>query len=461
MTPYQTDDILEGDTPSVLALSWGKGDPQKDAIHVVVLDEEGRLRDHLKLDNLLDEKLIESFTDLVKRRDPDVVVVGGFTVRTKGLRDQLAWLLNGETPEPIDDVPTANPPNGSATSSSQPNGHGPAPAAPSDWAGAGGWNDATSGNTNSGAGFDNANTQDTLPSSSSVATAGWGNSNDSAPTNWGGSGWGDTANNAPGEWNAQSSSSNNPGTNQADANPWGTLAQQQDPPQANTSSPERPRSSQDKGKDKDKKIPIIYVNDEVARIYQHSKRAEEEYGRLPLIARYCVGLARYVQSPLNEYAALGADLPAIMFDEAQNLVSVLQVASPRQLLTQGHIGSPRQTARCSGTCPRQHRQHRGGRHQSCGRRFLLSEPAALCLRNGSSESPADGSKDISTCEGFPHSNHRYTPDVLLVGRHYSQSDTVHQRRPHGKQHLPQLRRLPPDLERFELPQVFFEEAQSE
>jgi hypothetical protein len=72
----------------------------------------------------------------------------------------------------------------------------------------------------------------------------------------------------------------------------------------------------------DMNIPVIYVHDEVARIYQHSKRAEEEFSALSPTAKYCVGLARYVQSPLNEYAALGPDITAISFDEdSQQLVS--------------------------------------------------------------------------------------------------------------------------------------------
>ena len=69
--------------------------------------------------------------------------------------------------------------------------------------------------------------------------------------------------------------------------------------------------------------PVIYVRDEVARIYQHSKRGEDEFAALPAIARYCVGLARYVQSPLNEYAALGSDIAAIsLLDDDQHLVSI-------------------------------------------------------------------------------------------------------------------------------------------
>ena len=75
----------------------------------------------------------------------------------------------------------------------------------------------------------------------------------------------------------------------------------------------------------DSNIPVIYVHDEVARIYQHSKRAEEEFSALSPTAKYCIGIARYVQSPLNEYSALGADVTAISFDEeSQQLVSALE-----------------------------------------------------------------------------------------------------------------------------------------
>lgn len=34
-----------GDTASVLAVSWGKGDPHKDAITLVFVDEAGRMRE--------------------------------------------------------------------------------------------------------------------------------------------------------------------------------------------------------------------------------------------------------------------------------------------------------------------------------------------------------------------------------------------------------------------------------
>lgn len=76
-------------------------------------------------------------------------------------------------------------------------------------------------------------------------------------------------------------------------------------------------------------IPAIYVHDDIARIYQHSKRAAEEFSALSPTAKYCVGLARYAQSPLNEFAALGPDISAISFDEDnQNLVGALSFLLP-------------------------------------------------------------------------------------------------------------------------------------
>ncbi|GAA5881838.1 hypothetical protein JCM1840_001631 [Sporobolomyces johnsonii] len=64
-----------------------------------------------------------------------------------------------------------------------------------------------------------------------------------------------------------------------------------------------------------------YVNDEVARIYQNSQRANVEFSELSTVGKYCVGLARYAQSPLNEYAALGADLAALTYDPNQKFLA--------------------------------------------------------------------------------------------------------------------------------------------
>ncbi|PWN93854.1 hypothetical protein FA10DRAFT_299195 [Acaromyces ingoldii] len=68
-------------------------------------------------------------------------------------------------------------------------------------------------------------------------------------------------------------------------------------------------------------IDVVTCHDDVARIYQHSSRAAEEYPSLGKLARYCVGLARYIQSPLQEFAALSdEDLLALRYDTYQHLI---------------------------------------------------------------------------------------------------------------------------------------------
>ncbi|OBZ75792.1 Transcription elongation factor SPT6 [Grifola frondosa] len=182
VAPYSTPEMRPGEMASVLAMSWGKGDPHKDSIMIVFLDEAGRLREHTRLDNLVDKEAQDEFVDILRRRRPDVIVVGGFTIATAKLSQRIKEVL------------------------AHPSGLG------DDGAGGGGWEEQT-----------------------------------------------------------RSEESIN--------------------------------------------IPVVYVFDEVARIYQHSHRAAEEFSALSPLAKYCVGLARYTQSPLNEYAALGADITTISFDE--------------------------------------------------------------------------------------------------------------------------------------------------
>lgn len=67
-------------------------------------------------------------------------------------------------------------------------------------------------------------------------------------------------------------------------------------------------------------IDVIYAHDDTARLYQHSQRAADEFPELKTLQRYCVGLARYAQNPLLEFAALGNDLMVISFDPHQRLV---------------------------------------------------------------------------------------------------------------------------------------------
>ena len=182
------------ETPKVIALSWGDGDPKRDAISVVYLDEEGRLLEHTKFDNLKEKDLENEFIGMVKRRDPDLIVVGGFSANTH----RLAELVKGLVLDP--------------------------------------------------------------------------------------------------EWKATHEKEN--------------------------------KSVYESGgfdaREGLKGIPVRYVQDSVARIFQHSKRASEEFGTLPVMTRYCIGLARYAQSPLNEYAALGQDITAITYDpDAQHMVSMV------------------------------------------------------------------------------------------------------------------------------------------
>lgn len=140
------------------------------------MDEAGRLREHTKLDNLVDPDTRDEFVDMVRRRKPDVVVIGGFSMATAKLAQRIKDILHFK-----DDSAAPHQPHGADEE------------------------------------FD--------------------------------------------------------------------------------------------------KIPVIYVFDDVARMYQHSKRAADEFSALSPIAKYCVGLARYTQSPLNEYASLGADITSISFDE--------------------------------------------------------------------------------------------------------------------------------------------------
>ncbi|KAG0135967.1 putative transcription elongation factor spt6 [Tuber indicum] len=65
---------------------------------------------------------------------------------------------------------------------------------------------------------------------------------------------------------------------------------------------------------------VMLVNDEVARLYQNSDRAALDHPELPPLSRYCVALAKYVQNPLLEYAALGKNIVSIAFHPAQQLL---------------------------------------------------------------------------------------------------------------------------------------------
>lgn len=67
-------------------------------------------------------------------------------------------------------------------------------------------------------------------------------------------------------------------------------------------------------------LEVVVVNDEVARLYKDSDRAKMEHPTLNPITRYCIALARYMQSPMKEYAALGKDVSSLAFHPSQKLL---------------------------------------------------------------------------------------------------------------------------------------------
>ena len=159
------------------------------------MDEAGHVREHTKFDNLMDPEARADFSELIRRRKPDVVAVGGFSVLTVKLWERVREVI------------------------------------------------------------------------------GYGEHQDSFG---------------------------------------------KDDPRANTSA----EGDEAPPKEASDLIPVSWAPDQVARIFQHGRLAAEDFGSLPTIGRYCTGLARYIQSPLNEYAALGADITAISFQEDQQLVSL-------------------------------------------------------------------------------------------------------------------------------------------
>lgn len=73
-------------------------------------------------------------------------------------------------------------------------------------------------------------------------------------------------------------------------------------------------------------LEVVVVNDEVARLYKDSPRAHAEHPSLNPITRYCVALARYMQNPMKEYAALGKDVVSLSYHPCQNLLPADKLA---------------------------------------------------------------------------------------------------------------------------------------
>lgn len=67
-------------------------------------------------------------------------------------------------------------------------------------------------------------------------------------------------------------------------------------------------------------LEVMIVQDECARLYKDSPRAQAEHPTITPLTRYCVALAKYLQDPLKEYAALGKDIVSLSFHPCQSLL---------------------------------------------------------------------------------------------------------------------------------------------
>lgn len=93
--PYKPKGMVLGTTPRVLALSNGMSDPAREKTSYAWVEEDGRVIEHGQLGNLArDEEARDELTELVKRREPDVIAVSGFSADTHKLVKDLENLVN-------------------------------------------------------------------------------------------------------------------------------------------------------------------------------------------------------------------------------------------------------------------------------------------------------------------------------------------------------------------------------
>ncbi|GAV29275.1 hypothetical protein PMKS-002757 [Pichia membranifaciens] len=79
-------------------------------------------------------------------------------------------------------------------------------------------------------------------------------------------------------------------------------------------------NSDAKDVDNEVELPVIYVNNETARMFEYSDRANEEFSDKPVVAKFCIAIARYTQNPLLEYVSLGETITSIQIHKHQNLL---------------------------------------------------------------------------------------------------------------------------------------------
>ena len=100
--PYQPKGMKKGTIPRVLALSNGAGNPQRDATCWAWIAEDGRVLENGKFSDLLpgdkerglpDGKDVEAFVEIVRRREPDVIGLSGFSPETRKLYNNVTALV--------------------------------------------------------------------------------------------------------------------------------------------------------------------------------------------------------------------------------------------------------------------------------------------------------------------------------------------------------------------------------
>lgn len=69
-------------------------------------------------------------------------------------------------------------------------------------------------------------------------------------------------------------------------------------------------------------VPVIWGQDETARLYQNSERAAKEFPDKPSLVKYAISLGRYLQDPLLEYISLGEDILSLTFHPHQKLIPI-------------------------------------------------------------------------------------------------------------------------------------------
>ncbi|KAK4190733.1 SH2 domain-containing protein [Podospora australis] len=93
--PFKPKGLILGTMPRVLTLSNGMDDPNRDPVCWAYLDEDGRVLEQGKFTNLArDENAREDFAEIVRKRNPDVVGVSGFSADTHRLIKDVEGIIS-------------------------------------------------------------------------------------------------------------------------------------------------------------------------------------------------------------------------------------------------------------------------------------------------------------------------------------------------------------------------------